>query len=248
MNRKPIAYAAAALAVLTSTASAQDEAPTAAERVKRPSISVTGRGEISAKPDVAVITVGVVSHAATASQAAKDNGAITTRLMTALTERGVAEKDVQTTNLSVAPRYNQPNPRQAAENAEFIPRIIGYEVVNDVRVVARKLDQVGALLDDVLNAGANQVSGVAFQVEHPEKLMDEARKRAMADAKRKATLLADEAGVRVGPPRSIEEADGQPRFYGLNVMAAPAPRLPVAPGEEKYSVTVSVVYSLLVPN
>ncbi len=236
------------LGLFSLRAAAQDEAIMVSGIAKKPSISVTGRGEISARPDIVEITVGALSHAPTATQAAKDNSAIVARILAALTERGVAEKDVQTTQLRVAPRYNQPNPRQPAENAEFIPRIIGYEVENTVQIVVRKLDQIGAMLDAVLQVGANQVSGIAFRVEHPEKLLDEARKRAMADAKHKATLLAGEAGVVVGPPRSIEEADIQPAppRYRMGVAMA-APSMPVAPGEEKISVTVSVVYELLIP-
>lgn len=239
----------ACLGFFSSGAAAQDEVIMANGVVRRPSISVTGRGEISAKPDIVEISVGVLTHATTASQAAKDNSAIVTQLIAALTEHGVAEKDVQTAELRVAPRYNQPNPRQGADNSEFVPRIIGYEVVNDVRIVVRKLDEVGTLLDAVLQAGANQVSGIAFRVEHPEKLMDEARKQAMADAKHKAVMLAGEAGVRVGPPRSIEEADSQPSppRYQTAFALDKALAMPIAPGEQKISVTVSVVYGLLLP-
>ncbi len=235
---------------LSLNAPAQDNANTPGDAMRKPSISVTGHGEISAKPDIVEISVGVLTHAPTASQAAKDNSAIVARLMATLTDHGVAEKDVQTTELRVAPRYTQPDPRRTAENSEFVPRIIGYEVSNSVRVVARKLDQVGTLLDALLQAGANQVSGISFRSEHPESFMDQARSRAMADAKHKATLLAGEAGVRVGAPRSIEESDGQSRFprFELGIAAVMAgPQMRVAPGVEKISVTVSVVYELLLP-
>lgn len=253
MHRGHMTWQGAAVVVLVGFLSlnspAQDDAKIPGGTVKKPSITVTGHGEISAKPDIVEISVGVLTHAPTASQAAKDNSAIVTRLMTTLTEHGVAEKDVQTKELHVAPRYTQPNPGDRANSAEFVPRIIGYEVVNNVGVIVRKLDQVGTLLDALLQAGANQVSGISFRIEHPEGLMDQARMEAMADAKHKATLLAREAGVRVGAPRSIEEPDGQPFLprFSSNMMGASAPQMPVAPGEEKISVTVSVVYELLLP-
>jgi len=225
-----------------------DDSITLAVSSPRPSISVTGRGEIMARPDILEITAGVHTRGASAQAAARENGDVMNRILAALKEHGIAEKDVQTTRLSVSPQYNQPNPRS---HEEYVPRIVGYVVENQVRIVSRRLDQAGPLLDAVMNAGANQVHGVQFRIEHPEKLYDEARKRAMADAKGKAMLLAGEAGVVVGPPRSISEHEGnvvqpQPMFRAA-AMAGSAPMLPVAPGEERISVNVSVVYELLQP-
>ncbi len=215
----------------------------------RPTISVSGHGEISTRPDIVEITLGVHTRADTALVAARQNGEVMNRILSVCKERGIAEKDVQTARLNVSPQYNQPTP---GSNAEYIPRVVGYTVDNQVRVILRKLDSIAEVLDAVMNAGANQVSGIAFRVEQPEKLSDEARKRAMADAKRKATILAGEAGVILGHPRSIVEHDdrpimGGPMFRTNAMMAAPAPALPVAPGEEKLSVSVSVVYELVIP-
>jgi uncharacterized protein YggE len=225
-----------------------------ADDVKRetPTISVSGTGKVSAIPDVAVIQVGVATQASTAQAALSANNEAMNRLHEILKERGVASKDVQTTQIQVTPQYSQPAPRQGnTPQQEFIPRLVGYRVDNTVQVRARHIDKLGPLLDALVGAGANQIHGISFHVDAPEKLLDEARRRAMADAKRKAETLAGEAGVVVGLPITITESWGgmpapqMPMFAGrgMAAMAAPAP-MPVAAGEQELSVSVQVVYEL----
>ncbi len=175
-----------------------------------------------------------------------------------LKERGIAEKDIQTSQIEVSPQYSQPPPRFAAQvdvpgappqpQAEFVPRIVGYKVDNSVRVTSRRIEQLGPILDAVVQGGANQISGISFRVEHAEKLLDEARKRAIASARHKAELLAGEAGVVLGAPLKIEEQDGgnapSPQFGRVFRAAAPAPAMAVVPGEQELTVTVSVIYEL----
>jgi len=176
------------------------------------------------------------------------------RLFQIVKDRGIAEKDLQTSNIQVMPQYTQPPiPRPGVEQREFVPKIIGYRVDNQVAIRSRDIAKLGALLDAVVEGGANQINGISFRIDDTEKLMVEARKEAMADAKAKATLLAGEAGVVVGPPLKIEEQGGGPRpmsdnFYGKRAMMqmAAAP-MPVAAGEQELSVMVSVVYELKVP-
>jgi uncharacterized protein len=216
-----------------------------------PTISVSGTGKISAKPDIAVISMGVLTHGATAREALASNSEAMTALLDTLKQYGVASKDVQTSQIQVNPQYSQPQPGGPGvprAGGEFIPRIVGYNVANMVQVTARDISKLGVVLDAVVQAGANQIHGISFRIDHPEKLLDEARKRAMADAKHKAELLAGEAGVVVGPPKSIQESGGEepprPLQYGMRAaMAAPAP-VPVAAGEEELAVTVHVVYEL----
>jgi uncharacterized protein YggE len=229
------------------------------DKPKIPSISVTGTGRIRAQPDIAEIQVGVVSHAPNAKDALAANNEAMNRLQSVLKERGVAAKDIQITQIQIAPEYSQPRPIRpgagdaAAETpAEFIPRIVGYKVENTVQITARRIDKLGPLLDATVQAGANQIYGISFRVEHADALLDEARKRAVASAKHKAELLAGEAGVVVGPPLTIEESEGPvplPQFAAAraNMMAAPAPSMPVAPGEQELSVTVQVVFALKSP-
>jgi uncharacterized protein YggE len=165
-------------------------------------------------------------------------------------ERGVAAKDVQTTNLNVSPQYSQPpRPIPGQPQGEHIPRIVGYQVTNTVQITARNLDKLGALLDAVVRAGANQMHGISFRIDETEKLLDQARVKAMADAKRKAELLAGEAGVVVGEPISIQEGGASPPprparpMMMMRAMAAES-AVPVAAGEQELSVTVQVVYEL----
>jgi uncharacterized protein len=220
-----------------------------------PTVAVQGTGRISARPDVATINVGVVSQAPSAKEALAANTKAMTQLHEIVNDHGVASKDIQTTQIQVHPQYSQPrpNPRGVPENSgEFIPRIVGYRVDNAVQVTARRIDKLGELLDALVQAGANQIHGISFRVDQPETLLDEARKRAMADAKRKAELLAGEAGVVLGPPRSIQD-EGVPSepprpmlMMGRATMAAAAP-VPIAAGEQELSVSVHVVYELRMP-
>lgn len=222
------------------------------EHVERPSISVSGTGRIAAAPDVAEIQVGVRSQGETASKALQANNETMNKLFAVLKERGIAAKDVETSHIQVSPQYSQPphRPNPNGNQDEFIPRIVGYRVDNTVQVTSRKINALGALLDALVDAGANQVHSIAFRVDHPEKLLDEARRRAMADAKRKADLLAGEAGVVVGYPTKITDdaiaPAPPPRFVGRAMMAAAAP-MPIAGGEQELAVVVHVVYELKLP-
>jgi uncharacterized protein YggE len=244
------------VAILAATASVAPQGAEAVEgRVEPPSVAVTGTGRISARPDVATIHVGVVTQAPSAREALAANTKAMTQLHAILKDQGIASKDIQTTQIQVNPQYSQPRPNPRAvdeESGEFIPRIVGYRVDDTVQITARRIDKLGELLDALVQAGANQIHGISFRVGEPEKLLDEARKRAMADAKRKAELLAGEAGVVLGPPRSIQEEGSwtptpPPRaFMGAAMAMAPAP-VPIASGEQELSVSVRVIYELRLP-
>jgi uncharacterized protein YggE len=221
-------------------------------------ISVRGTGTISAKPDVAHIEAGVMSEAPTAQKALAANNEAMTRLFQILKERGIAEKDIQTSQLQVSPQYSQPQPPRplpggpnapVAEAGEFIPRVIGYRVDNIVSITSRRVATLGDVLDALVEAGANQIHGIRFEVDEPKKLLVEARKRAMIDAREKADVLAGEAGVVVGHPLKIEEQEGgSPVIFSpgrAKLMAASA--MPVAAGENEMSISVSVVYELKDP-
>ncbi|MEO6811188.1 MAG: SIMPL domain-containing protein [Isosphaeraceae bacterium] len=213
-------------------------------------ISVVGHGKLSAAPDVAEISVGVVTQGETAGEALAANNEAMGALQAVVKERGVAAKDVQTTNLNVSPQYSQPpQPLPGQPQRNHVPTIVGYQVSNTVQITARNLGKLGALLDAVVKAGANQMHGISFRIDETEKLLDQARVKAMADAKRKAELLAGEAGVVVGKPLSIQEGGASPPprpvrpMMMMRAMAADS-AVPVAAGEQELSVTVQVVYEL----
>ncbi len=205
-----------------------------------PSITVVGSGKASAAPDMAVIQVGVVTQAASAAKALQQNNAAMEKLLQVLEAQGVAKKDVQTSSFSVQPQYKpyQPGQTQPSE-------IVGYQVGNQVRAKVRKLDSLGKILDDVVSQGANQVQGVTFSVAEPNPLPDQARRQAMADARRKAELYAEAAGVELGRVLLIQEETPQrPRPLFANLAKGAAEAVPIAVGEEEFAATVTVTYAI----
>lgn len=232
MLRLPLA--ATALAVLLSFSPAiADEA-----RMTR-TISLTGHGEVRSVPDVATITSGVSSQGATASDALAANTSAMNAMFAALKEAGITEKDVQTSNFMVQPRYNFPEGKA--------PELVGYEVSNNVTVTARKIADLGALLDKLVRAGSNQINGIAFSVSEPDAALDEARKRAVEDAMRKAKVYAGAAGVTLGPVVTISESGGYqppvPMVRAKALMADSAP-VPVAAGEQTLAVDVNITWEI----
>lgn len=230
-----------------------------------PVIAVTGIGKISARPDIAEIVVGVVTQAGTAKEALDANNTAMDRLYSIFQERGVAKQDIRTTQLSISAVHSQPQPLSgaAAYGASppgavslppapgFVPRIVGYKVVNLVQITSRQIDKLGPLLDAAVQGGANRIDGISFRVERADQLLDEARRRAIADAKRKAELLAGESGLVVGIPWKIEEsaepAYGGPIMFFADAPSQQPPSMPIGAGEQELSVTVSVVYELKNP-
>jgi uncharacterized protein YggE len=198
-----------------------------------------GSGKVSARPDMAQIQVGVVTEAPSAAKALKDNNDAMARLFATLGGRGIARKDVQTSHFSVAPRYKR------GSHGEQLPEIVGYRVGNVVQVKVRKLDALGQVLDEVVRQGANQIQGVSFAVAEPTPLLDEARRKAMADARRKAELYAKEAGVEVGRVLLIQEQT--PHLPGplvVGVARSETAGVPIAEGELDFGATITVTYTI----
>jgi uncharacterized protein YggE len=235
------------------------------EPLKIHTISVSATGKVSVRPDIAEITAGVMTTAPTAKDALAANNELMNKLLQALKGLSVADKDLQTSHVQVTPQYSQPQPRpvntinsppvEGADPApEFIPRVVGYRVDNSVRIVARQIDKLGPMLDAIVAAGANQIFGISFRVENSDRLLNEARRRAMAESKNKAATLAAEAGVVLGLPLKIEEHDGSAppgpiRYFGAAPMAPAAGiSMPIAAGEQELAVTVSVIYELKHPH
>jgi len=227
------------LAVFTSVAAIAQTSDLTGTRP--PSITVAGTGEAHGKPDFAQIQVGVVTEALTAAEALKKNNEAMSHLIVMIRKRGIDEKDFQTTQFNVSPRYKYDKAQQEP------PKIAGYQVTNEVRVKVRNLTKLGAFLDETVSLGANQVRGISFGVAEPAQLMDEARRKAIADAERRARVYAEAAGLKIGKPIRIDEqAGGRPGPYPVARMeAAAASAVPVAPGEQTFSVTVTVSYAIV---
>lgn len=205
-----------------------------------PSLTVVGTGKISARPDMAQIQVGVATEAPTAQEALKTNNAAMSRLFSTLEGRGIARKDLRTTNFNVSPLYKR-GPR-----GEQLPQVAGYRVGNMIQVRVRQLEILGSILDEVVQGGANQVHGIAFSVAEPTPLLDEARRLAMADARRKAALYAKEAQVTLGRVLLIQEQAPQfprPFLAGFDRAEAGA-AVPIAEGEQDFGASITVTYAL----
>jgi uncharacterized protein YggE len=203
-------------------------------------LTLVGVGEVRAKPDLAVVRVGVVSQAATARAALNDNNQAMQAILAALEEQGIAERDVQTSQFTVQPRY-----RHDRDN-ERPPRIDGYEVSNQVAVTVRNLDRLGPVLDQAVSVGSNQILGIEFTLADPEPQRDEARRLAVEDAVRKARLYAQAAEVELGPIRAIHEQrrPGPPEpLYRRMEMAADA-GVPIAQGEQSIEVEVTISWEI----
>ena len=227
-HRTALAAAALAGALLTAPALAQVIPPAA--------ISVTGEATVSVPPDLAQIDGGVTSEAKTAREASEANNAAMGKVLQALKGAGIEEKDIQTARLSLQP--------QSAPNRSGPSAIAGYRASNRVTIRVRDVTKVASVIDTLVGAGANEIGGINFVVSQASKLLDEARERAVADARRKAEIYAKAAGVTLGAPLGIsEEGNSAPVPY-RRMAAGMAVSAPVAQGEETLQVTVSVSWAI----
>jgi uncharacterized protein YggE len=211
-------------------------APALAQTALPAMISVTGEATVSAAPDLAQIEAGVTSEAKTAREASEANNAAMGKVLQALKGAGIAEKDFQTSRLSLQP--------QSAPNRPGPSAIVGYRASNRVTIRLRDVTKLANVIDTLVGAGANDIGGINFMVSNASKLLDEAREQAVADARRKAEIYAKAAGVTLGAPLSISE-EGSPGPMPYRKMAVGmAASVPVAQGEETLQVTVSVSWAI----
>jgi uncharacterized protein YggE len=202
-------------------------------------LAMGGHGEVKAAPDMVSVNAGVTTSAATAAAALSANTAHMKSVFAALEKLGVPERNIQTVNFSVSPQYTN-----AANNER--PRLNGYQVGNEVSLRLEDISKLGAALDALVSAGANQMNGISFAIRDPAPLLEKARAAAIADARARAQTYARAAGVTLGPILSISEGGGDaPRpMYRMMAMAPPPPGIPVAAGEESVSADVSVVWEI----
>jgi uncharacterized protein len=217
-----------AAALLASPALAQPAEPA--------SISVTGEATVLVPPDLAQVEAGVSSDAKTAREASEANNAAMGKLLLALKAANIDQKDIQTSRLSLQPQYvpNRPGPSAVA----------GYRASNRVTVRLHDVSKVASIIDTLVGAGATEIGGINFMVSQASKLLDDARTKAIADARRKAEIYAKAAGVELGAPISIAEEGSAPPVFRAKMATAPMVATPVAQGEETLSVTVSVSWAI----
>jgi uncharacterized protein YggE len=223
-------------------------------------LTVSAEGRSLRTPDLAVFNAGVTTQGKTAAEALAANSTAMARVIAALKRAGIAERDIQTSNLSINPIYSDPNRdaeiaartsgRPYVPPEQRAPVIVGYQASNSVAVRQRRLDDFGRVIDTLVSAGANQVNGPSFQMDDPDPALDEARIAAMAKARARADLYARAAGLRVVRILSISETGGHygPPPVAFARMAAesgpPPPPAPVQPGEVQLTANVTVLYEL----
>jgi hypothetical protein len=211
----------------------------ASDQPDKRTLSLTGSGAVKTTPDKVDISTGVTSEAKTAREALDQNTEAMAKVVQALKEDGIEPKDIQTTNFSVNPVYEQ-----KAEGRP--PVVIGYRVINQVRISLHDIKKLGAILDKVVSLGANQIDSIEFGVEEPEALKDEARKLAIKNVSENAKLYADAAGVGLGPILAIseEESSYQPRYAAGAARMEMAKDVPIEAGTATVEVRVSVTWEI----
>ncbi|TJZ94083.1 SIMPL domain-containing protein [Paracoccus gahaiensis] len=201
-------------------------------------MTVTGEGQSRTAPDMASIQLGVTTQADSAAEAMSQNNDRQSAVIAALTDTGIDAAQIQTSGLSLNPLM------QYGENQA--PTVTGYQASNMVTVRVSDLGTLGEVLDAIVGAGANEINGITFTREDGASTQDDARREAVADARRKAEVLAEAAGVELGPLmtlRDVATGNGGPRPM-MRMEAAMADSTPVQPGEVETTAQVEVEFAL----
>lgn len=203
-------------------------------------LTVTGSGKAFLTPDIVYINIGVHTEGADAADVVASNNTQSQKVMDALKEFNVANKDIQTANFSIYPQ-------QQYDEKGKVTGII-YIVDNTVSVTLRDLSKVGVILDAAVGSGANSINSIQYDAEDKSQALSQARKAAVADAKTQASELADAAGVKLGPiqninvystptPMPVYEAKGA---GALDVASS----VPVSAGQLVVTIDVNIVYEI----
>ena len=244
MKSFKFALAPFALALaLPGTAMANDlQTPIAAASTL---LTVTAEGKTARVPDLAVFNAGVTSQGKTAGEALSANSADMNRVIATLKKAGIADKDIQTSQINLNPIYGQPVQRPDGMVIQE-PRIVGYQATNTVSIRSRDIKNFGKVLDALVASGANQVSGPSFQLADPSSANDEARVSAVRTARARADLYARAAGLRVVRIVSISESGGYapPQPMYARAMKVESDSTPISAGEVEASVNLVVQFEL----
>lgn len=236
---KAIALLSLAAAALPGAAMAQTAAVTPVPTISGTRLDISAEGEVTRAPDVATISAGVVTQAATAGAAMTENATRMAATVAALKRAGVADRDIQTSSLSLSPQYRY------GENMP--PVITGYQVSNQVSVRFRDITRAGRILDTLVEQGANQINGPSFSIDRADAALDEARTQAVTKARARAELYARATGLRVKRILAISEVGGYTPPAPVPMMAMArreSADTPVEAGEQKVAITVSVSFEL----
>lgn len=201
-------------------------------------LDIVATGEVRRVPDVAIISAGVVTRNSTASAAIDENARRMDRVRAALKRAGIADRDIQTSSLSLNPDYRY------AENQP--PQLVGYQASNMVSVNFRDIRNTGRILDALVAEGANQINGPTLTIDKPEAALDEARTKALASGRARADLYARSLGMRVTRLLSVSETGGfaAPPPIPVAMQAARDESSKIDPGEQQLQVSVTMSFEL----
>jgi len=226
-----VAGLAAALAIPTFAQTTPPAGGGSSERT----VTVTGSATIRSAPDEAVVTLGVRTQAPTAEGAMQQNANRMAAIMRVLLDQGLRQGDIATAWINLYPNYDSSG-----------LTIVGYTAENQVTATVRDMGRIGRIIDGTVEAGANVLGGIAFQLSDENEGRDDALAEAVADARRKAEILAEASGATLGPVVTIAESGGvsPPPIYYERVAADAGATTPISPPTLESQVMVTVVWSL----
>ncbi|WP_046868796.1 SIMPL domain-containing protein [Microvirga massiliensis] len=229
MNPRRLTFVALSLALTASPALSQ---PTDLP----PRITITGTGKVTATPDIASVSIGVVTSAETASEALRANNSAMGETTDMLVRTGVERRDMVTSGFSVQPQYDGRSGK---------PIQVGFSVTNSLSVRLRDISRVGDVLDAAVKLGSNQIGGIAFDISNKEPFLVKAREAAVADAKQAAQTFARAADLKLVRIISITESydTGGPRPMEMRTMAV-ASSVPIQPGENTVKASVTIAWEI----
>ncbi|MCD6233111.1 SIMPL domain-containing protein [bacterium] len=212
-------------------------------------ITVSGKGEIYTKPDLALVTFSVKNEAKQVSEAMKENAKKMNAVISFMKKQGIKEKDLKTTAFRIYPRYEWR--KVETEIYPYPPGkriLVGFEVTQSLQVKIRALAKIGAIIQGATDAGANQVGNLSFTIDKQDEFKAKAREEAIKKAKDKAKEIASQLGVHLVKITNFSESGVVPRYYGYKEMRAPTASGEENPqietGENKIEVTVSITYEI----
>ena len=240
MKHALLAAASLAAAVIPAAAEAQ-QAAAITQTIAGTRLDVNATGEVTRVPDLAIITAGVVTRSATAGGAIQQAATRMARVREALRQAGIADRDIQTSNISLEPQYTYANNQP--------PKLNGYAATNQLSIRFRDIENTGKILDALVAQGANQINGPNLTIDKPEAALDEARAKAVAAARARADLYARSLGMRVARVVSVSESGGSfpvppPMPMYARAEAAQAADSKIEAGEQKLQVNLAITFEL----
>ncbi len=204
-----------------------------------PSITVHGTGSVEARPDMAIFSAGAVSRAESVATALAENNETVAKILALAAVSGIAAADLQTGGISIHPVFEE------SRDDAGLPAIVGHNVANMVVIQLRNLDGLGDFLDKLAAVGANEIGDIRFAVSNRETLLQQARRRAVVDARSKAALYAEEAGVTLGRVIRISEImPSSPHWERGMAMNKSFGAVPVAAGSLDIQVSLTISFAI----